>query len=113
MLGPKNGFKHPKSGALVLMAIALVDLQFILAKQRGFMDWSSAQAQFCCIMEIVPGPFSPSQHTEDTIMASAFKDRVFGVPMLHDAAVSGNLASRLAKWWTNTSATEFYSANEP
>jgi hypothetical protein len=47
-------------------------------------------------------------------MASAFMNRVFGVPMLHDAAVSGDLASRLAnKWWTNTFAPEFYAAHEP
>jgi hypothetical protein len=77
------------------------------------MDWSSAPAQFGYIMENVPGPFSPSQHTDDTRMAGAFMDRVFGVPMLHDAAVSGDLASRLAKWWTNTFAPEFYSAHEP
>ena len=64
-------------------------------------------------MENVPGPFSPSQYTEDTRMASAFMDRVFGVPMLQEAVVSGNFASRLAKWWTNTFAPEFYSAHEP
>jgi hypothetical protein len=46
-------------------------------------------------------------------MASAFMDRVFGVPMLHDVAVSGDLASRLAKWWTNMFAPEFYYAHEP
>jgi hypothetical protein len=113
MLGPKNGFKHPESGSLVPMAAALADLQFSLSKQRGFKDWSSAPAQFGYNMENVPGPFSPSQHNEDTKIASAFMDRVFGVPMLHDAALSGNLASRLAKWWANTIAPEFYSAHEP
>jgi hypothetical protein len=113
VLGPKSGFKHPESGALVPMAAALADSQFILAKQRGFRDWSSAPAQLGYIMENVPGPFSPSQHTEDTRMASALMDRVFGVPMLHDAAVSGDLTSRLAKWWTNTFAPEFYSAHGP
>ena len=46
-------------------------------------------------------------------MTSAFMDRVFGVPMLHDATVSGDLASRLPKWWTNTFAPEFYTAHEP
>ena len=46
-------------------------------------------------------------------MASAFMDRVFGVPILHDAILSGDLASRLAKWWTNTFAPVFYSAHEP
>ncbi len=38
VLGPKDGFKHHESGALVPMAAALVDLQFILIKQRGFRD---------------------------------------------------------------------------
>ena len=48
-------------------------------------------------------------------MASAFTDRVFGVPVLQDAAVSWDLASRyrLAKWRTNIFAPEFYSAHEP
>ena len=66
VLGPKNGFNHPESGALVPMAASLSDLQFILAKQRGFRDWSSAPAQFGYIMKNVPGPYSPTQHTEDT-----------------------------------------------
>ncbi len=44
-------------------------------------------------MENVPGPYIPTQHTDDTKMASAFMDRVFGVPMLHDADVSGDLAT--------------------
>ncbi len=113
VLGPKNGFNHPESRALVPMAAALFDLQIILAKQRGFRDWSSAPAQFGYVMENVPGPYNPTQNTDDTKMASAFMDRVFGVPMLHDAAVSGELASRLAKWWTNTFAPEFYAAHEP
>jgi hypothetical protein len=95
------------------MATALSDLQIILARQRGFRVWSSAPAQLNYIMENVPGPLSPDQHNEDTRMASAFMDRVFGNPMLHDAAVSGDLASRLAKGWTNTFAPEFYPALEP
>ena len=51
VLGPKTGFNHPKSGALVPMAATLSDLQLILARQRGFRDWSSALAQFGYIME--------------------------------------------------------------
>ena len=112
-MGPKTGVKHPVAGELVPMAATLADLYFILAKQRGFKDLSSAPAQLVYIMENVPGPFNPSQHTEDARMANAFVDRAFGVPMLHDAAVSGDLASRFAKWWTNTFAPEFYSAHEP
>jgi hypothetical protein len=46
-------------------------------------------------------------------MASGFMDRVFGVPVLYDAAVSGDLASRLAEWWTNMFAREFYAAHVP
>jgi hypothetical protein len=95
------------------MAATLSDLQLILARQRGFRVWSSASAQFGYIMENVPGPYSQDQHTKDTRMASAFMDRMFGVPMLHDATVSGDLASQLAKWWTNTFAPEFYAAHEP
>jgi hypothetical protein len=113
VLGPKNGFNHPESGALVPMAAALSDLQLIIARQRGFRVWSLASAQFGYIVENVPGPYNPDQHTEDTRMVSAFMDSVFGVPMLHDAALSGDLASRLAKWWTNTFAPEFYAAYEP
>jgi hypothetical protein len=64
-------------------------------------------------MENVPGRYIPTHPTDDTRIASAFMGRVFGVPMLHDAAVSGDLASRLAKWWTNTFAPEFYAAHEP
>jgi hypothetical protein len=80
VLGPKNGFNHPESGALVPMAAALSDLQFILAKERGFRDWSSAPAQFGYVMENVPGPYSPTQHTDDTRRASAFMDRVLECP---------------------------------
>ena len=46
-------------------------------------------------------------------MASAFMDRMLEVPMLHDAAVSGDLASRLAKWWMDTFVPEFNAAHEP
>ena len=95
------------------MAAALSDLQLILARQRGFRVWSSAPVQFGYLMENAPGPYIPDQHTENTIMANAFMGRVFGVPMLHDATVSGDLASRFAKWWTNTFVPEFYAAHEP
>ena len=79
------------------MAVDLADLQLIRAEQRGFKNLSSAPSQFGYLMENVPGPFRLEQHTEDTKRASAFIDRVFGVLMLHDAAMCGDLTSRLAK----------------
>jgi len=83
------------------MAAALADLQLILAKQRGFKNWSSAPAQFGYSKENVPGPFSLEHHTEDTKRGSPFMDRVVGIPTLHDAAMCGDLVSRLAKWRTD------------
>ena len=76
-------------------------------------NWSSAPSQFGYLMENLAGPFRLEQHTEDTNRASAFMDRVFGIPMLYDAVVCGDLASRLANWWTNTFTPVFYSAHEP
>ena len=112
-LGPRNGFQHPESGVLVPIAAALADLQFILARKRGIKDWASACAQFGYVMENVPGPYSDSQHTEETRRAAAFMDRVFGPHQLHDPATCGDLASRHAKWWSNMFTTSFYEAHEP
>ena len=112
-LGPKNGFNHPESGALVPIAEALTDLQYILARKRGFRDWSAAPSQFGYIMENVPGPHSTSQHTPETLMAVEFMDRVFGSPVYHDPATCGDLASRKAKWWSNMFTKDFYVTHEP
>ena len=112
-LGPKNGFDHSESGGLVPVSAALTDLQFILARKRGFRDWSEAPSQFAYLMENVPGPRTEQKHSEKTKMAASFMDRVYGQPLLHDPALCGDLSSRMAKWWTNMFTAEFYKAHEP
>ena len=111
-LGPKTGFNHPESGGLVPVSAALADLQYILARKRGFTAWQSAPAQFGYLMENVPGPLRDSQHTKETRMAVQFMNRVYGEPMLHNPALCGDLSSRQAKWWTNLFTTQFYLAHE-
>ena len=112
-MGPKNGFDHAESGALVPMTVALVDLQYLLSRARGFKDWSEAPAQFGYIMENVPGPLRHSEHSPRTLMAAAFMDRVYGPHMYHNGAVCGDLSSRGAKWWSNMFTPQFYEVCEP
>ena len=112
-IGPKTGFNHAESGSLVVIADALSDLQQILAKCRGIKRWDEAPSMFGYIMENVPGPYRREQHTEMSLMASRFMDRVFGKPNMHEPALCGDLATRRAKWWSNMFTQEFYEAHEP
>ena len=112
-LGPKSGFNHPESGGLVQISAALTDLQYILARKRGFRDWADAPAQFGYLMENVPGPHREASHSKETRMAAHFMDRVYGRHYLHNPALCGDLTSRTAKWWSNMFTRQFYELHEP
>ena len=108
-LGYQLGLQGNRSGIIVPIAEALVDLQYLMAQQRGYQDWHSAPAQFGYQVENVD--FTPTHDCSPEVeQAYEWMNRVFGSPNKDKNHEHGDASARVALWWTNMFTQTYYQA---
>ena len=106
-LGYQLGLRGSRTGIIVPIAEWLLDLQFILAVDRGFADWSAAPAQFGWTIENVD--FRPTARSSPEVHeAYDWMKRVFGEPVNHEIHLDGDPTARTSLWWCNMFTQDYY-----